>query len=168
MIIMGGSYSKNTSSDITTILGNVVNKTEIFWSDPKDVALTSTPTSFTLNDIILPDLTIGTIVRAVAYLYIREIEDTSGSANAIDGATVVQVQKSGGSYISGVDITDNSLECRASSVGTGTVLCGDYDVKAQIDALNQTVQARLYNIAVDGDNLELHEVKWGILIQYTV
>lgn len=167
-----GKIVQDTETDVgavQTSVSKVIHSTEVFWSTPiATVSITNGNTSPALTDITLPNLTIGTIVRAVAFLMWGDSEDTSAALNAINGASNFEVQKSGGpAWTSAITIVDNTIETPASSRRGGYLLPGTIDVSSVVDALNQVISGRFTNIKADG-NMELHDVVWGVKVFYTV
>ncbi|MHA1330137.1 MAG: hypothetical protein ACTSR2_03575 [Candidatus Hodarchaeales archaeon] len=145
-----------------------------FWSENDDeISLNTISTSdYNLPNCSVSGLPSGiTIIRVVALLKIALIKDTSGSDNAINGATALKVDASSdySSVVTAIDISDNSWAVDVSE-GTergGDVLIGDHDIKNEVTG-NGTYYARLEDIACDGDNLKLKDVAWGLRIYFTV
>jgi len=143
-----------------------------FWADNKaQVVLTTVATAdYPLNSLVIAGIPNGaTLVRVVALLKIASIRDTSGSDNAVNGATALKVDAdvAYGSTVTAIDIEDNSWAVDVSQAVErgGDVLIGDNDVKAEING-NGTFYAQLENIACDGNNLKLEDVAWGVRIYF--
>jgi len=143
-----------------------------FWADNKaQVVLTTVATAdYPLNSLVIAGIPNGaTLVRVVALLKIASIRDTSGSDNAVNGATALKVDAdvAYGSTVTAIDIEDNSWAVDVSQAVErgGDVLIGDNDVKAEING-NGTFYAQLENVACDGNNLKLEDVAWGVRIYF--
>jgi hypothetical protein len=145
-----------------------------FWSEnTPEIALTTTAGSdYNLPNCVVAGLPSGiTIIRVVAILKIALIKDTSGSDNAINGATSLKVDSSSlyDSLVTAIDIPDNSWAVDVSE-GTergGDVMIGDNDVKSEVTG-NGTYYGQLTDIVCDGNNLKLKDVAWGLRIFFTV
>ena len=143
-----------------------------FWADNlAQVALTTVLTAdYNLSSLVVAGIPTGaTIVRVVALLKIASIRDTSGSDNAINGATALKVDADSGygSLVTAIDIADNSWAVDVSQAVErgGDVLIGDNDVKTEITG-NGTFYAQLQNIGCDGNNLNLEDVAWGVRVYF--
>jgi len=177
-----------TSTTLDTVLSEIQNETYglealkaaierkvthmDFWADnTAQVALTTVLTAdYNLNSLVIAGIPTGaTIVRVVALLKIASIRDTSGSDNAVNGATALKVDADSeyGSLVTAIDIVDNSWAVDVSQTVErgGDVLIGDNDVKAEITG-NGTFYAQLQNIGCDGNNLNLEDVAWGVRVYF--
>jgi hypothetical protein len=133
-----------------------------FPSEMDDIiTLTTATANVALPDIIVADIPANTtVIRAVADLIPHSITDTSGALNAINGAGMVQIQKSvGGSYTNLITIPDNILRTAASTEVGGVPIRGTNDASAEVTG-NGTYNLKFNgNIFVDGNNLELSDVQ---------
>ncbi|KKL07909.1 hypothetical protein LCGC14_2581230 [marine sediment metagenome] len=125
-----------------------------------------------LPDVVVSGIPPGvSLVRVVAVLKVRAIENTSGSgANAISGAQAIRVKKSTGSWgtddRAAIDLPDNLWTVAASTRESGDVLVGENDVKSEVDG-NATYNLRFENALVDYDNLRLNDVKVALRFYFT-
>ena len=144
-----------------------------FWSNHDDVIdLPAVAADTALPDVVVSGLPAGiSLVRVVAILKVRAIENTSASgANAINGAQAVRVKKSTGAWgtddLAAIDLPDNLWTVAASTRESGDVLIGDNDVKAEVDG-NATYNLRFENALVDYANLRLNDVMVGLRFYFT-
>jgi len=145
-----------------------------FWSDnDDDITLTTTTTAdYNLPNVVVAGLPTGvTIIRVVAILKIALIKDTSGSDNAINGATTLKVDADSGygSLVTAIDIPDNSwaVDVSEATERGGDVMIGDNDIKTEVTG-NATYYGQLTDIGCDGNSLKLKDVAWGLRIYFTV
>ena len=144
-----------------------------FWSDADDVIdIADSAADVDLPDVVVSGIPSGvTLVRVVAMLKARAIENTSGTgANAIDGAQAIRVKKSGGAWgvddLAAIDLPDNLWTVAASTRESGDVLIGDNDVKAKVDG-DATYNLRFEDALVDYDYLRLNDVLVGLRFFWT-
>jgi hypothetical protein len=139
-----------------------------FWSVPDDVInLPASPADIDLPDVEVAGIPAGlTVVRVVAILKTRIIENTSGSgSNAINGSQVIRVKKSSGDWgvddIDAVSLPDNLWTIAASTREMGDLLIGSSDVKSQVDS-SGTYNFRFEQARVDLNYLRLNDVMVGL------
>ena len=160
------------AANVTTLVGDDAKKTFpiTFWSEVQATAtITGASTDVALPSVVLPNLTIGTIVDARCILKYRKIDNTYAGTNAVNGPADIQVKENAaGSFIDAIDITDNAMQCDASAESGGDVVMGDIDVKAQVAAMNKTYAFQFDDIAADQNNLVLYDVQMGIQIWFQV
>ena len=141
-----------------------------FWSDIDD--------SVTVNnvaaDTALPDVTVSglpagaTILRVVAMLMFRAVEDSSGGANQVNGAQMIEVRDdTPGTWTDAIDIVDNAFEVAANAKEGGTVIIGDRDIKSEVDA-DDTYNFQWDEAAVDAASMEFFDVQTGLRIYFTL
>lgn len=139
-----------------------------FWSDGDDVIdLPVVAADIDLPNIVVSGLPSGvTLLRVVAILKVRAIENTSASgANAINGAQAIRVKKSTGTWgvddIAAIDLPDNLWTVAASTRESGDVLVGDNDLKNEVDG-DGTYNLRFENALVDYASLRLNDILVGL------
>ena len=144
-----------------------------FWSNHDDeIDLPAVAADTALPDVVASGLPAGiSLVRVVAILKVRAIENTSASgANAINGAQTIRVKKSTGAWgtddLAAIDLPDNLWTVAASTRESGDVLIGDNDVKAEVDG-NATFNLRFEDALVDYANLRLNDVMVGLRFYFT-
>ena len=144
-----------------------------FWSNHDDeIDLPAVAADTALPDVVASGLPAGiSLVRVVAILKVRAIENTSASgANAINGAQTIRVKKSTGAWgtddLAAIDLPDNLWTVAASTRESGDVLIGDNDVKAEVDG-NATYNLRFEDALVDYANLRLNDVMVGLRFYFT-
>jgi hypothetical protein len=176
-----GDSLKDLSDQIDNVQG--VHFFKDFWTKMEDssptITIPAVAADLTFPDVVIDALpTNATIVKVECMLKYRYQEDTSGGANAIDGANkTIRVKKSTGGWgtddLIAIKFPDNSLDTDASTKEGGDVLFGGLDVKAEVDG------AATYNfrsdetnrsdaIVVDTASLVLGDVQMGIRVHYTV
>ena len=148
-------------ADIPIIKSTNISMME-FNSEIDDIiTLTTATANVALPDIVIADIPANTtIVRVIGSLSIHSITDTSGALNAINGAGMVQIQKSvGGVYTNLITIPDNLWRIQASTEIGGMIVRGTNDAASEVTA-NGTYNLKFNgNIFVDGNNLELSDVQ---------
>lgn len=126
-------------------------------------------------NVSLPSVTIPaadlpanlTITHVRAAIKWRKQVESSGSANAVNGAQQIQVRAdTPGTYIDAITIADNSLSTGASATEGGDLLYGDSDVSSEVDGAD-TYEFQWENAAVDGASLTLHDVQTFLIIEHT-
>ncbi len=144
-----------------------------FWSDADDVIdLPAAAADTALPDVVVSGIPSGiSLVRVVAVLKVRAIENTSASgANAINGAQAIRVKKSTGSWgtddLAAINLPDNLWTVAASTRESGDLLVGDNDVQSEVDG-NATYNLRFENARVDYANLRLNDVKVALRFYFT-
>lgn len=144
-----------------------------FWSDIDDlITLTNATTNVVTPDVVVADIpATDTIRRVIGMLAIRELEDSSTAANAVNGSFNLKVKKSTGAWgtddVALINIPDNALVTPASGTSHGGVISGDNDVASEVDA-NATYNLRFDgNIFVDGNNLLLRDVQVGLRVYFS-
>lgn len=171
----------NFSSDalaIQTALGRKYTFLD-FWSASEDnLTVTDVPSDITFPNIVVSELPDGlTIRRVVLILTCRAINDTSGAANYINGASkTLRVKKSTGAWLGGsivgITFANQSLYCVASAKETGPVIIGDADIKSIVDGnATYNVSSEETNngdaIVAAGANLDLYDVQVGLRVYYS-
>ncbi len=147
-----------------------------FWSVPQEeVAIPAVAATLTLPNVVVAGLPAGaTIVRAIAMVKFRMIENINVAANKLDGATVaatsqvIQVQDSGaGGWVDAINFVNLQFGMAASTREGGDVLLGSIDIAVRVDA-NDTYSVRylLAKAALLGINW--NDVQCGLKIWYAV
>jgi len=147
-----------------------------FWSVPQEeVAIPAVAATLTLPSVVVADLPAGaTIVRAIAMVKFRMIENINAGANNLDGATVaatsqvIQVQDSAaGGWVDAINFVNLQFGLAASTREGGDVLTGSIDIAVRVDA-NDTYSVRylLAKAALLGINF--NDVQAGLRIWYSV
>jgi len=119
------------------------------------------------GDVQLPDVTVppwlnGFVLRAEVIVMFNETLDTSAAPNGLNGDQYVQVQKSvAGAYINAMLLRNGMFPTPASAKGSGAILVGDTDIKAQVNGPG-TYNIKILTGKAIGGNLELHTVQTGI------
>ena len=144
-----------------------------FWSNLQEEAQLGAGDEsgvIALPDVVVADLPTGcTIVRAIAMFLCRSIENTNASANAVDVATGhIEVRDdTPGSWMTAIDVPDNSFGVAGSTREMGTVIIGDNDISGEVDG-NDTYNFEFDDIGTDQDYLNFNDVQTGLRIYFTV
>lgn len=169
--VSGDATAANQTTIITDV-GRQVSTME-FWGDVDDIiTLTTATTNTNLPNVAVADIPAGaTIIRVIGMIRMRAMNNTNAVANAINGANVIKVMKSGGSWgvddVDLINIPDNIWSTAASTKEGGMLIEGDNDAASEVDA-NATYNIRFNgNIFVDGNNLELIDVDAGLKVYFT-
>ena len=145
--------------------GRLVFASDIFAT----VVLTSIAGNLSLPDVTIPSGAIPTgvsISRVLAGVSWRKQVDSSGVANAINVAQVIQVRSDApGTFRNAIDIPNNALATGANSTEGGVMIVGDNDISVEV------VGADIYEFQwtladVDGNNLTLHDFQTYLILEY--
>ncbi len=138
------------------------------------VTVTATAADYALGDVVLEAGAIpsgAVIKRAYAVLKIRDIENTNGSANDIDGSVespALQVRNdTPGAWADAILLLEKQWAIPATSVGAGDLIIGDIDIKATVVG-DDTYNTQLDQLEAALTNLLLHDVQVGIVVEYTL
>lgn len=177
------------TTDILTDLGGVcIKKTQpsLISARKASIAFTDVAGDKDFSNVVFPaDFipTTATILRAYLWIYFRDMKDSSGATNAINGASkAIRVKVSTGAWgtndIIGMIMPDNGWNCDANARGTGGFMLGATDIKSIISTpalMNgKTINVRSEEtnrsdaIVVDGDALTLYDIDSYIYVEYTL
>lgn len=138
-----------------------------YWcAGPDDlITLTNVSADYALPDVVIAGLPTGfTIDRVVMMYKMRELEDTSGAANAVNTAAAdIQARRNGSSYIDAIVISDNQWRAPASSPSSGDVIIGSIDISGEANG-NVTMEFQINDILVDANNLLLRDIYTGVRV----
>lgn len=112
---------------------------------------------------VLPDG--ATVWKAYLVMKFREIY--CAGANYVKTAGSVQVQKSGGSWVTGITIAAGTLDVAAGASAAGDCLIGNADVSAQV-ASGSEVEFKLITLRSNVDDLAIRDVQFGLQIYFAV
>jgi len=171
-------YELNPTSispdDIDTLLQQMVTNVSMmeFWSVIDDIVTLTTATT----NVALPDVTIATIpanttiIKVVGMIKMRALNNTTQAANAINGASAINVKLSTGTWgvddVLLIDIANNAWYTEASTKEGGMLVEGDNNASTEVTA-NGTYNLRFSgNVFVDGNNLELIDVMVGLKVYF--
>lgn len=160
---MGFSNPPVTAADVSS--GRLVFTSDIVAT----VVLTSVAGDIALPDVIIPAGAIPTgvsINRVLAGVSWRKQVDSSGVANAVNVAQIIQVRSNApGTFRDAINIPNNALETALNATEGGVMIVGDNDISVEV------VGADVYNFQwtdadVDGNNLTLHEFQSYLILEY--
>jgi hypothetical protein len=150
------------------LLSSRVTKRTFFSDSQALVTIPAGAADQALPSVVLPNETIGTLLRVTCGFKFRETLDTSGVANKLSGAQDIQVKESAaGTFTDCINLQDDMWKTDAGGKAGGDVLVGDIDVKAEVDAMNATYDFQIDEAVADGASLELHDVQTFIILEYT-
>ena len=141
-----------------------------FWSLPEDaIDIDDAATDIALPDVVVADLPAGAVVvRAIAIFKFRVIRETSGGANALDGAQEIQVRDdSPSAWVDAINFIADQFTLAASAEESGDVCIGAIDVSGTVDG-NDTYNFQWDEALADADDLTLNDIQVGLRIWYTV
>lgn len=149
-----------------------------FWSDPQEeVQVTAVAGTKTLPNVTIGDLPAGAVVvRAIALLKFRMVENTNAAANKLDGATVastsqvIQVRDdTPGTWRDAINFADDQfgLAATANIREGGDVCIGSVDIAVEVDG-NDTYNFQWLLAKSDQSNLQFNDVQVGLRIWYSV
>lgn len=136
-----------------------------FWSDMlPQVTITATAQDIALNLVVVADLPAGIdIIRVVAIIKIRNIENTNATLNRIDASVetpAVQVD-----LVDAINLINDQWEVAPTSVDAGDTIVGDIDISGTVTG-NATYAFQLDQIEADLANLLLRDVQTGLRIYF--
>ncbi|GAJ07628.1 unnamed protein product, partial [marine sediment metagenome] len=138
------------------------------WGGFEDEILLKTATDPALDVAtkFTPVLPTGAVVWK-AYLVMKFREIYCAAANSVGTAGSVQVQKSGGSWVTGITIAAGTLDVAAGASAAGDCLIGNADVSAQV-ASGSEVEFKLITLRSSVDDLAIRDVQFGLQIYFTI
>ena len=145
-----------------------------FWSDVvEEIAVTGSQSTIAITggNVVVADLPSGaTIVRAIAMMKCRMIENTNVGANKLDAASPLPMQVddvANTGFLTCIDFVNNAFGMAASTREGGDIVIGDIDIAARVDA-NDTYDFQWLNAKADVANLQFNDVQMGLRIWYSV
>jgi len=147
-----------------------------FWSPPQEeVTITNAAATKTLPSVTVGDLPSGaTVVRAIALLKFRAVENTNVAANKLSGATVaatsqvIQVRTDApGTWRDAIKFVDDQFGLAASTREGGDVLIGDTDIAVEVTA-NDIYEFQGLLMLADVSALNWNDLQCGLRIWYSV
>lgn len=162
----------NIPADVDTLKARVARGVCIldFWSDvQEEVTITAAAQDLALPDVVVAGIPSGaTLLRVVAMLKFRAVENTNAAVNKINVAQSIQVRDdTPGSYVDCINIPDDIFAVAATTREGGDVIIGDNDVKATVDA-NDTYNFQWYNARADQANLQFNDCQTGLRVFFTL
>ncbi len=139
-----------------------------------DVQPTVVLTDVVSSDVALPSVTVPSdflpagaqIKRVIAGFAWRKQVDSSGLANAVDGAQDIQVRSDApGTFRDAINVANNALATGASATEGGEMLLGDNDISVEV-AGPDTYEFQWTSALVDASSLTLHDVQTYLLVDY--
>ena len=148
---------------------DVARSTFTWWSEPQEVVtITTTGATKSLPDVVIADFPSGTTLeRAIAVFKFRQVEETSGVLNDLNGAVDIQVKKSGGSFVAAINLKDQQFQVPANARGPGDVVIGDVDLATATVDGNATFNFQFASVTATGNNLILRDVQCGIQLLWS-
>ena len=148
--------------------GNVNTKTRCmadFWSTPIPYLLiTSTATTKTLNNVVIPDLGDVSILAAYVLFSIDSIGATSANETHLNSDTTLEVDKASAGWLTAFDMVNHSLHVPASTTQTDRFAAvGSYDISSRVGN-NATTNFRWVDTLSNADDLRLNGVRTGVRI----
>lgn len=143
-----------------------------FWSDPQEeIVMTDAQTTPGLPVVTIADLpATATIVRAIAMLKFRMVENTNVAENSLDktAAQPIQVQSDElGTWRDAINFVDEQFKIAAETREGGDVLIGSIDIAVEVDE-NDGYDFQWLNAKAHLSNLQFNDVQTGLRIWYSV
>lgn len=149
-----------------------------FWSVPvEEIAISNVAGTIALPSVVVADIPPGAIiVRAIAMVKFRAIENYNVAANSLDGATaagvsqVIQVKDSGaGAQIDAINFVDEQFSLALSTREGGDVLIGSIDISgAGVVDSNDTYAFRYLLAKAHLLGINWNDCQTGLRIWYSV
>ncbi len=167
-------FSGGTANAFPATSGARILNSMDFWSDiVEEIAVTATQSTIAISggNVVVADLPSGaTIVRAIAMMKFRMVENTNVAANKLDAAAALPMQVddvANTGFLTCIDFVDDAFGMAATTREVGDTIMGDIDISARIDA-NDTYDFQWLNAKADQTNLQFNDVQMGIRIWYSV
>lgn len=158
----GGTASPTAPSGRAVPYASDVQATVVLPAVAADLALPSVvvPSSF------IPSSGGASVDKVVASVAWRKQVESSGGANAVNGAQVIQVRLTGAaSWTDAITVPDNTLATAASATEGGLLIVGDIDLSSIVTAAG-TYEFQWADALVDGASLTLHDVQTYLSVSY--
>jgi len=124
--------------------------------------LTTSPTDFTLPDVVIPDLGTYTIEKAYAIFAFNGVSNRDGSTNYNSTDSYVQVDKAAAGYINAVLTPNNTINIAASSEESSPlVIVGSFDISSRVDN-NATTNFKWTATRSSSGEIWIYNVRSGI------
>lgn len=141
-----------------------------FWSNPQEeVMVTGAQTTPALPNVTVADLPAGAIVvRAIAMMKFRMVENTNAAENSIDhtAAQPIQVRSAApGTWRDAINFVDEQFKIAATTREGGDVLIGSIDIAVEVDE-NDTYNFQWLNAKAHLGNLQFNDVATGLRVYY--
>ncbi len=142
-----------------------------FWSATQEevqLADAEAPGSnVALPDVVVADIPSGaTIVRVIALLKYRAVENTAATANKLNGAQFIQVRSDApGSFANAITLANDLFSLAATTREGGDVILGDLDIASTVTG-NDTYNFQWTAALVDAANLQFNDVQIGLRVYY--
>lgn len=145
------------------------------------LAVPAVAADLTFSNVVFPANFLpegATIDSVFLMLHWRKQVDSSGGANAINGASkTIRIKKNGGAWgtddVVAITFANNSLATAANATEGGTIIIGDADISGEVDDVdNETYNVRSEQtnradaILVDGASLTLYDIFTGLRVYY--
>lgn len=167
--ITAGNTLQDDLGELDTQQGRILCCMD-FWSLPQEeVAVTNVAGDKSLPDVTVADLPSGAIiVRAIAMFKFRMVEETSSSANKLNGAQEIQVRDDTPSaWVDAINFVDDLFTLAADAREGGDVIIGAIDVSATVDE-NDTYNFQWDEAVADADGINFNDVQVGLRIWYSI
>ncbi len=147
-----------------------------FWSEyQEEVQVAQAAGTLSMPNVTVSDIPAGaTIVRAIAMVKARAVENTNGAANKLDGATVaatsqvIQVRDdTPGTWRDAINFVDDQFGLAASTREGGEVILGQVDIAVEVDG-NDTYNVQWLLAKADQDVINFNDVQVGLRVWYRV
>ena len=147
-----------------------------FWSDPiEEVQVNAAGVTVTLPGITIDEIPAGaTVLRAIAMLKFRMVENTNAAANKLNGGTVadtsqvIQVRDdTPGAWIDAINFVDDQFGLDGETREGGDVCIGSIDISSIVIG-NDIYEFQWLLGRADMDFISFNDVQIGIRVWYAV
>ena len=171
-------YLDNLSAGATSLRASQVRELYQmdFWSNPQEeISIPAVAGTLALPSVTVGDLPAGaTVVRAIAMVKFRVIENTNVAANKLNGATVaatsqvIQVRSDApGVWRDAINFVDDQFGVAASTREGGDALVGSIDIAIEVTA-NDIYEFRYLLALADVAALNLNDCSCGLRVWFSV
>jgi hypothetical protein len=140
-----------------------------FWSmSQEEMQLTAAPGVKPLPDVVIAGIpTNVTLIRAVALMRFRVVENTFPGANGLSGAQAIQVRKAAGAWVDAINLVVGMFTFTAAGREGGLIIEGT------INLVSATVDGNaIYNFQMPAGvavaaNLNFNDMQVGLRVYFT-
>jgi len=138
------------------------------WSvSQQQVQLTSVAGDKVLPDVVVSGIPASvTIIRAVAFLRFRVVENTFAGANSLSGAQAIQVRKAAGAYVNAISFVASMFTFTAATREGGLIIEGDINLATATVDGNATYNFQWDEAVAAQNNLQFNDVQVGIKVYF--
>lgn len=142
-----------------------------WWSVPDAddlITLNASAADEALPNVVIDVLPNGlSVVRAVAMVIVRALENTSGTANSLvlAGSEHIQVRQSGGTFIDAIQLVAGEWQLAGITRDGSMILIGSIDISSEVN-IAATYNFQIENADVTGASMLLRGPQTGLRLSF--